>query len=210
MSFETADDVLEHFGIKGMRWGVRNSSDSSAQKNESDDWSKKKKAAVVLGSVALAATIAVGALYAKNHMDVSLKDISSPSSVTTNLAKALAKEPVAMMHSSRGKNRGYAFLRDGGMKTPNEEFLRAGLDKANVGFFRRYGDQGEKVAARFSDPEGRKDFSGRLIGHDVILPKSMSIGINNADDAARIAWPLIKPMFDAFYRSENDAYGPGF
>lgn len=23
MSFETADDVLEHFGVRGMRWGVR-------------------------------------------------------------------------------------------------------------------------------------------------------------------------------------------
>lgn len=35
MSTETLDDVLEHYGIKGMRWGVRRSKKEIASDNQS-------------------------------------------------------------------------------------------------------------------------------------------------------------------------------
>ena len=41
--FETADDVLEHFGVKGMKWGVRkNRSGSASEDAQRADAARKK------------------------------------------------------------------------------------------------------------------------------------------------------------------------
>lgn len=45
---ETVDDFLEHFGKKGMKWGVRKDKDS----NDREQLSGKRKAAIVAGSAA--------------------------------------------------------------------------------------------------------------------------------------------------------------
>jgi hypothetical protein len=67
MTFETADDVLEHFGVKGMRWGVRNNRRSGSNRNSGSNrsgkqkTSKKKRAvqiAVVGGALVAGAIIA--------------------------------------------------------------------------------------------------------------------------------------------------------
>lgn len=61
MTFETPDDVLEHFGVKGMRWGVRNQRSSSSGKSgvKKKNASKKKRAAqiAVVGGIAVAGVI---------------------------------------------------------------------------------------------------------------------------------------------------------
>lgn len=206
------DAYIEHFGVKGMRWGVRkeNKSSSSTTKIKEEKPNRNKKAAIILGSVAASAAIAAGAIYVKKRMNVSVKETAKASETAKTFSKALADEPVGILHSSRGHGRGYAFLQGGGLKNPTKEAIEAGLDKADVGFFKRYGSNGEKVAARFADPLGRKDRAGRAIGHDVILPKSMAKDVHNIDDVEKVAWPKIKPLFDAFYKSEEGTYGPGF
>lgn len=196
---ENLDAFLEHHGIKGMRWGVRN-----------DDGSinKKKAAAVVLGSAAAVGAIAVGAIFLKKHLDVKAKDIPDASNLTKLWIDSQVKEPVHIVHSSRGLNRGYAFLRDGGLNDPEKEFIKAGLDKADIGFFKRF-DNGT-VAARFADPLGRIDASGRPIGHDVLVPKSMARTAHDATSLGESVWPKIKDIFNAFYESDKKTLGPGF
>jgi hypothetical protein len=60
MTFDTPDDVLEHFGVKGMRWGVRRqrSSDSKVSGGKQKT-SKKKRAAqiAIVGGVVVAGAI---------------------------------------------------------------------------------------------------------------------------------------------------------
>ena len=53
MTFETADDVLEHFGVKGMKWGVRKqrTTSSSSGGSKKEGMSAKKKRAIQVAVV---------------------------------------------------------------------------------------------------------------------------------------------------------------
>ncbi len=176
-------------------------SDSSGQKPK---MSGKKKAAIVLGSVAAATAITVGVIYAKKHMNTPTSDILPASKSVRKFAESMAKEPIGIVHSSRGKNGGYTFPQRGGLDNPGEEMIKAGLDRMKVGEFKRYGERSEKVAARYLDPEGRKDFSGRLIGHDVVLPESMAKNVSNLSDVEAMTWPLIKDVYQVLWdKSQN-------
>lgn len=60
-------EFLEHFGVKGMRWGVRKERDSSGSDGSSEKkgLSNKQKAAVIAGSAVL---VAAGALFVASKM----------------------------------------------------------------------------------------------------------------------------------------------
>lgn len=73
MSLETPDDVLEHFGVKGMRWGVRNQRRSSSRGS-----SKKKR----IAQVAVVAGVAIAATIIARSSGVRVRDIASP--IATN------------------------------------------------------------------------------------------------------------------------------
>ena len=199
-------EFLEHFGVKGMHWGVRKKEEPTT--SETKKMSKGKKLAIILGSAAVLAATAGGAYYVNKHLKGSARNLPAPTAAKKKFVESLVQEPTHIVHSSRGKNRGYAFLRDGGVNDPEGLFAKIGMDRADVGFFKRLNDG--SVAARFLDPKGRKDFSGRPIGHDVLIPASMARDIKGADDAAKVAWPHIKDLFEPYYRSERDTYGPGF
>lgn len=201
ISDEEVYAYLEHHGIKGQKWGVRKQQTSN-ESNKSGGWSNKKKAAVILGSAAVAAGLIVGGVYAKKHFGVKTSDIKGSSETAKKFAQSLAKEPVAIVHSSRGHSKGFHFLQRGGLDNPLKELERAGVgDSTPVGTFKRYGDNLEKVYASFHDPLGRKDAAGRLIPHEVFLPESLAKGVNNHDEAVKKAWPLIKDTYDAMYKS---------
>jgi hypothetical protein len=198
---------LGHYGVKGMRWGVRRDNPSGGglrSRLKNIDREKVKKAAIVLGTAAAAATIALGAAYAANQMkgrggDLDVGDISFPDKAK-KLAESLSAEPVSIIHATRTKNKGFSFPGKGGLDDPFKEWEKAGFDAGgHTSDFRRYGDRGEKVAARFEDPLGRLDRSGRKIHHEVMLPEELARGVNNAEDARRVAWPLIKDTYDATY-----------
>ena len=53
---------------------------------------------------------------------------------------------------------------------------------------------------------GRKDRSGRVIPHTIILPKSMSADVNSVDDLMKKAWPLLKDDFASFYEEPSQRY----
>jgi hypothetical protein len=204
------DYILEHYGVKGMKWGVRNKKKVSNKNNKGTNKNSVKNASIVLGSIAAAAAIGIGAAYAKKHYDVKMSDVPKSKPLVENFASAMANEPVDIMYSSRGRDKGYAFLRDGSLENPSTEFVNSGLAEAGYESFKRYGDDNEKIAARFTDPLNRKDFAGRPIGHDVILPKSMTENVNNIDDVVEKTWPLIKDIFQGFYESQPGSYGPGY
>ena len=83
MTFETADDVLEHFGVKGMRWGVRKERSSGSGSSGGKEKTSKKKRAIQVAAVAGA--IAAGVIIA-HHSGVRVSSLRGSSSLPSGLA----------------------------------------------------------------------------------------------------------------------------
>jgi hypothetical protein len=190
---------LEHYGVKGMKWGVR----KDREKGEPRSY---KKAAVIFGSAATTVALALGAAYIQSNLNtnVNVKDLPSSSPNARKLAQSLAKEPVSIIHATRAKNHGFIFLGKGTLDDPIKEYEAAGFTTSSSNtFFRRYGENSEKTAGRFLDPKKREDFAGRAIQHEVVLPKNLSTGINSHSEFVSRAWPLISDTYEVFWNTER-------
>lgn len=207
---------LEHFGVKGMHWGVRKdrTKSGSGYIKKKKDWGNEKRAAAILGSVAAAGAIAAGTIFANQHRS---STVGKAPEHAKKFAESQAREPVDIVHASRGRDLGYRFLRDGGLTDSLHEF-ETGFhsdtysDAARPGYFHKYGEPGkEKVAATFADPLGRKDFAGRPISHQVIIPANMGAKhFYNSMQVEEEVWPNIKDLFGAYYEGRPHAYGPAY
>lgn len=197
------ENTLAHFGVKGMKWGVHKNR-TSAEQTRHD---RNVKVAKVAGAVVGTAVLAAGAYYVSKHYGVSASTATKATSVANTgkkFAEQHAQEPVGIVHSSRGVNKGYTFLHKGGLNDPEMQFIKAGFgDGQSPGFFTRFGSKGEKAAATFADPLGRKDAAGRGIVHDIILPAHMSHGVNSAQDVQNLVWPHIKDTYHTFYEASK-------
>lgn len=58
------------------------------------------------------------------------------------------------------------------------------------------------TACRFPDPEGRKDQSGRLIKHDVVLSHPISSGPKSVEEVVAVCWPHMAARYAELYRQE--------
>lgn len=197
---EEVNDFLEHFGVKGMRWGVRKKEESSGEESSQKKKNTKRNVAIIIGSAVGVAAVTAGVIYAKKHMNVSMSDISKPTEAVKKFADSMASEPVGIVHAARGKSAGWTFPGHGGLSDPVKEHLRAGFaEKGGLNRFWRYGDRNEKIAARLLDPEGRKDWTGRDIFHELMLPESLAKQIQKFEDINEKVWPMIKDKYQAIY-----------
>lgn len=104
--------------------------------------------------------------------------------------------PNAMAHViwlTRGHDWGYRFLLDGGTGDPvrvHEEAFTAHEDDREV-CVQRNG----RIALRFIDPLGRRDFSGRSIVHDFVLPATPDVGVATVADGVEKVWPLVAHLY---------------
>ena len=208
------EEALEHYGVKGMKWGVRRTPEQlgRARANRTakltpEQKQKVKKVAIITGGILLTA----GAAYAGYNLSTqgSRALSSAVESSTAKTGKVAAEkvlsEPTSVIYSSRGKNKGFRFLEDGGTKTVLSEWEKAfGADGGEAGshgdFFKKY--EG-KIAAQFMDPKGRRDAAGRLIPHSIILPPTMTEGVNSIEDVKTKVWPTLEKTYDAFWEEST-------
>lgn len=202
---EEVDDFLEHFGVPGMKWGKRKARDhgdpiQKSGKLSPEQQAKLKKAAVIVGTAAAVTLLVAGTVYASKHMNKPAPTNVIPSLKTKAFVEAKMPELVGVLHASRGKERGFSFMQKGGLPDPLREYDKAPFnERTERSFIARYGANQEKVAARFLDPEGRKDAAGRPIPHEVILPKELAKDVHSLDDAISKVWPLIKDTYAQEY-----------
>lgn len=207
--FDTPLDAFEHFGVKGMKWGVRKdeSGSSSAPSSPEERSNRAKQAAIGVGVLTVAAGAAYAAYALNKNGSIPLRGISKTvSDAGKSATQDTFQPPTSLIHVSRGKNRGFTFLAEGGTKT-----YLAAYDKFNLSsesgkeFLIRAKDGSGELGVRIQDPLGRRDFAGRSIPHDIVIPASMAEGINSVDDVKSKIWPLLKDTYSAFYEeSLND------
>ena len=196
-SFEEVDEFLAHFGVKGMRWGVRKDRTTASEDNTGSSHKKLKVAGAVLG----VAVIAAGAVYVAKHGGVSASSLSSSNgekakSFVEDLVKE--KEPTSIILTSDDRG----FIRKGGLSDPIHEYEKAGFNtRIGTNEHRRYGSSNEKVAVAFRDPRGLKDASGRPVLHQVILPKAHASGITDFESAKSKAWSLAQGPYDEYVKA---------
>lgn len=191
---DEVDEFLKHFGVKGMRWGRRKGSDSSSSERRKMTPEEKKaiakKVAIATGTLLLAAGTAYAAHSLQTQGHTKMSDVHA-NPKAKQAADSVLSDPITVLHASRGKNKGFRFYSDGQSPSPLQEFDKAFPegDREARTLFKKYDG---KIAATFSDPEGRKDHAGRVIPHSVVIPKTMTDGINSLDDVINKIWPIVK------------------
>ena len=198
---------IEHFGVKGMRWGVRKdrSSGDVMDKRPMDKKEVAKKIAIGLGVL----TVAVGAAYAGKTLSqngsLRLRDIKPPTKTVQDATKRTFQPPTSVIYMARGKNVCLTFLKKGDTPDYFSIFDKLGLnrDNSSMEFLQKATDGSGLAAAQFLDPRGRKDFAGRPILHTIVIPSTMASRINSVDDVRSQVWPLLSNTYDAYYEQQR-------
>lgn len=108
---DEVEDFLAHYGVKGMKWGVRNSRPSGApRRGPSNDTLKKIGAEIGFGSIGPAAvlaglgppvSIAIGVSVAVLRQPPVKKAIAETSKAQAALIKELSQTKVSAMREAR-------------------------------------------------------------------------------------------------------------
>lgn len=197
--FASPGEALAHYGTKGMKWGVRKQEENTKRERTPEEQARRnariKKMLIGVGVLTAVAGAAFVAYKLNQSGKLPMSSIRKAAKPTPAVKKVI-QEPTDIIHLTRGKTKGLRFQKQGG--TPNhfevwEKTLGKYAHSSERSIFERTGDF---IAARFMDPEGRVDQSGRVIPHEVIIPKSMSAGVNSIEDVRAKIWPLLKDTYD--------------
>lgn len=205
------DEFFEHHGVKGMRWGIRKSEESSGKSTKTPEETaaqrkqRAKQIAIGVGALTAAAGTAYVGYQLHKNGKLPFKSIkASTSAAAKSKVENIIKEPTDIIHAGRSKHAGFRFLKSGGLSDALHEYEKAGFERERGDFFVRYGDRAEKIAVRFTDPAGRRDAATRPLFHELIIPESMSKDVHGLDDVKTKIWPLVKDSYESFYASTSD------
>lgn len=209
-------DVLEHYGVKGMKWGVRRTpeqlgrargrSDSNSSRDKLSLSDPRVKRAAIAG---VAITGLVAAAFIATRYGTKTSSIKS-STVAKGAEKAseILKQPTDIIYLSKPhKGSGvtklgmdqttFRFISEGQTKDFYKVFDNAGLNSPDFrpGDFKKL--KNGQVAAIFNDTLGRVDSANRSIPHAVLIPPEKAVGLNSIEDVVRKYGPELERRYQA-------------
>lgn len=197
------DDELTHYGVKGMRWGVRKSKDSSEDK-EKFDFSLKNPKVRNAAIAAAAVTAIIGTAYVATRLNVKLKDIPADKvDVGKKAAEKVLKEADDIIYLTKpykgsGVRTTLSFATKGNTEDYFTIFDRAGLnsDDFQPNMFKKLSNG--SVAAYLTDMFGRVDDATRPIPHVVLIPPNQAVGLESIEDVIRVHGPRLQSEYTAY------------
>jgi hypothetical protein len=113
-----------------------------------------------------------------------------------------------LIWATRGRTWGFRFLRDGGGDPDPlvvyDRVFSGVEDEREV--CRR---DGEEVALRFPDPEGRKDAAGRVILHEFVVYPPLADQINSVEDGLRLVWDPVADEYNRVWKEPKPPSASG-
>lgn len=185
MSDNPEDYELVHYGVKGMKWGVRK---DRPKMTREEKVAVAKKAAIGTGILLGAVGAAIVTNQLRSNGDKKISDISNQGSAKEKLPDL---ENIAFF--SKPKNRGFQIFNDGNHPKPLsllDEVFGTKQDVRDELIDSPYG-----LGVTLSDPQGRKDRAGRTIPHVIIIPNSMRSDIRSVQDVQDKIWPLLEESY---------------
>lgn len=100
---------------------------------------------------------------------------------------------MSLIWATRGRTRGFRFLRNGGLPDPLLVYDAAfsGIGEETEAWRRDV----DTVALRFLDPLAREDLAGRVIPHEFVAFGTSAEEIGSVEDGRRLVWPLVAEEF---------------
>lgn len=105
-----------------------------------------------------------------------------------------------LIWATRGRTWGFRFLLNGGFKDPLPAYDAAFATIHDTA--QAIHASHSAVAARFDDPLGRTDRSGRIIRHDFVLFPPYPAELKTIDDAREVAWPIVADTYARIWDDE--------
>lgn len=202
---DQVETFLLHYGVKGMRWGVRKRSDEDSADRKAlkkFDLKNPKVRNAAIAAVGITA-IAAGAFIAARY-NIKLRNMpSSTMDKGKEKAESILEDASDYIYLSKpfrgsGSRTTLSFVSKGQTKDYFKIFDDAGLnsDSFQNNSIRKMANG--DVAAMFSDMFGRIDDATRPIPHAVLIPASKAVGLNSIEDVIEKHGPELEKRYLAY------------
>ena len=204
-------DHLEHYGVKGMKWGIRKERTTAGDKESTGkestfSWKNPKVKAAATAVVGVTAIVAAAYIGSKSSVNVSSILPSDLSAGKEAVAKIFEKQKdiiyVSKPYRGSGKRTTLGFVNQGQTKDFFSIFDEAGLNDDHApGYFSKLSNG--SVATVLSDMFGRVDDAGRAIPHMVLFPPEQAVGLNSVQDVIDKFGPRLESEYQKFIENRD-------
>ena len=205
-------DYLEHYGVKGMKWGIRKERTTAGDKESTGkestfSWKNPKVKAAATAVVGVTAIVAAAYIGSKSSVNVSSILPSDISAGKEAVDKIFEKQKdiiyVSKPYRGSGKRTTLGFVNQGQTKDFFSIFDEAGLNDDHApGYFSKLSNG--SVATVLSDMFGRVDDAGRAIPHMVLFPSEQAVGLNSIQDVIDKFGPRLESEYQQFVENRDN------